>query len=281
MIVLTTGCSPIGLLNSLTPSDTYRGIPDLSFGTHDRQKLDVYVPMLPDRTSASPVVLFFYGGNWTSGSRKDYVFVGEALASRGVVTVVADYRLHPKVDYREILRDCALALEWTGKNIAQYGGDPRRIVLMGHSAGAYNAAMLAYNEAYRNDDVRGFVGLGGPYDFLPLKSGTLREIFGYPNTSPLTQPITFVDENAPPTLLITATKDNSVEPGNSARLANRLRALGREVREIAYPNLSHATLVGTLAKPLRGKAPVLDEVERFIKEHTSVVPLEPRDPRPR
>ncbi len=247
----------------------------IAYGGDPRQQLDVYMPAA--RPAGAPVILFFYGGNWTDGKRGDYLFAGEAFASQGFVAVVADYRLYPQVKFPEFIADSAAAFAWTRKNIAGYGGDPRRIFVAGHSAGAYNAAMLAYNPAYLKAagedvaEVKGFIGLAGPYDFLPLQSQSARAIFGYPDTSPATQPITFVPDapgvRLPPALLLTAPDDTVVSPGNSVRLAAKLRAAGGTARELSYPGLDHPRLVGALAAPLRKHfGPVLDDIAQFVRQ---------------
>jgi acetyl esterase/lipase len=267
---LLAGCSPIRLINELAPADTYRRTPDLAYGPHPRQRLDLYSPVNGPRPA--PVVVFFYGGSWRTGSRADYLFVGEALASRGCIVAVADYRLHPEVRFPDFIDDSAAAVAWVRAHAVAHGGDAGRLFVMGHSAGAYNAAMVALNGRYLEragavpGGIAGLVGLAGPYDFLPLDSRLLRNIFGWPDTPPETQPIRFVGPAAPPTLLLTAQRDTIVSPGNSARLAARLREAGRPVREVTYPQLDHRTLVGALAMPLRDLAPVLDEVASFVSD---------------
>ena len=101
--------------------------------------------MLPRAAAAKsrPVILFFYGGSWNSGRRQGYAFAARALAARGFVVIVPDYRLVPDAVYPDFLRDCAAAVRWARRNAGAHGGDGERIVLVGHSAGAYNAAMLA------------------------------------------------------------------------------------------------------------------------------------------
>lgn len=271
-------CAPLALINSLVPGDTYRAERDIAYGDLPRQRLDVYVPAglpaaQPTGTPGAPIVVFFYGGGWTTGARADYRFAGEAFASRGYVTVIPDYRLHPEVRYPDFLDDCARAVAWVASNTARLGGDPKRIYLAGHSAGAYNAAMLAYAPEYlaragvAPESIRGFVGLAGPYDFRPLTGAATRALFGYPDTPDATQPIHRVRRDGrplPPALLLTAAEDSVVSPGNSARLAAALRAAGGSAREIAYPGLDHTRVVGALAAPLRGFAPVLEDIAGFL-----------------
>ncbi|MBL8382503.1 MAG: alpha/beta hydrolase [Burkholderiales bacterium] len=275
-VLAAAACSPLAVINRLVPDDTHTVTRELAYGEHPRQRLDLYAPLAAGAAAARgvPVVVFFYGGAWTAGARADYRFAGEAFASRGYLAVVADYRLHPEVRFPEFLHDAAAAVAWAARNAARYGGDPARLYLAGHSAGAYNAAMLAYAPRYladagvNPDAIRGFIGLAGPYDFLPLTGATTRAVFGYPDTAPTTQPIHFIgrepQRRLPPALLVTATTDGTVSPGNSARLAARLRAAGAPAVLRSYDNLDHARVVGALAAPLRGMAPVLDDIAAFI-----------------
>lgn len=272
LLLVLSACSPVKLLNALTPDSTFDKTGGIAYGDDPRQKLDVYVPRhaLPD----APVVVFFYGGSWNSGAREDYNFVGEALASRGIVAVVADYRLYPQVRYPLFLQDAARAVAWTKANIREFSGNPQRLYLMGHSSGGYNAAMLALDgdllaaAGMSPKDLRGWIGLAGPYDFLPIENPAVRPVFFWPDSPPQSQPINHVSRDAPPALLIAASKDDLVNPTrNTGGLAHKLRAAGVPVQDFYYSRPNHITLVATLSRPLRGLAPVLDQVVGFIK-HT-------------
>ncbi len=232
-----------------------------------RNILDVYQPADARR---APVIVFLYGGSWQGGSRSTYAFLANALARRGYVTVVPDYRVYPAVRFPGFLEDSAKAVRWARDNAAKFGGDPDTIYLMGHSAGAYNAAMLALDGRWLKavgmspKRIAGFIGLSGPYDFLPLKDGTLSAIFGG-NNRPETQPISYVSRGAPPSLLATGTFDTTVEPANSSRLAERLRAAGNDVTVRRYPAVGHVTILGGFGTPLQPLVPVLDDIDQFIR----------------
>ena len=263
-------CSPLQTINALTPSSTYQRTEGVAYGSGARDRLDIYTPV--GGAAPAPVVVFFYGGNWNSGSRTDYRFVGEALASRGILAVIADYRLYPEVRYPDFLVDSAAAVAWTARNIGRYGGNPQKLFVMGHSAGAYNAAMVALDGRWMGKSglspsmLRGWIGMAGPYDFLPIENEGAKPVFFAPNTPRESQPIVHVTAAAPSTLLIASKQDSLVNPvRNTGGLARTLRAAGVKVEEIYTDRTSHTSLIGSLARPLRGLAPTLELIERFVK----------------
>ncbi len=270
--------SPLTLLNALALIDTAKSrvVRDVAYGHEARQKLDLYIP----RSSNTParVVVFLYGGNWNSGSREQYGFVGRALASQGILTVVADYRLSPQVTYPTFIEDSAQAVSWTLKHIGEYGGNARQIFVAGHSAGAYNAAMVALDPRWLAKfdaspaALRGWIGIAGPYDFLPIVAESIKPAFLYPNTPVDSQPIRHVTAAAPPTLLITGSADTVVDPErNSAGLAAALRAKHVPVQTVSLEGVGHGMLVGAFAPVLRSFFPVLEEVSHFVSRNTDVM----------
>jgi hypothetical protein len=113
--------------------------------------------------------------------------------------------------------------------------------------------------------VRGWIGLAGPYDFIPITNEATRPVFLYPDTPPDSQPINHVSASAPAALLIASKKDKLVDPiRNTGGLAVKLRTVGVAVTEIYFDKTSHQTLIAAISWPLRGLAPVLDTVDRFV-----------------
>ena len=269
---LVSGCSGAQVLDRLVAHDTYHGPTGVAYGPDPRQLLDVYQPATDTVPGGAPVVLFFYGGNWTRGERADYRFVGEALAANGIIAVVADYRLSPQVHYDGVLEDCALALQWTLAHAAGLGGDPARVMVMGHSAGAYNAAMLALDPRWlaalglAPKRLAGWIGLAGPYDFLPIRDPEVQVAFGWPQTPADSQPLLYAATKAPRTLLLAARNDTVVDAQrNTVGLATRLRAAGTEIEVRIFDHIGHVTTVAALARPLDWLAPVLPTVVAFVR----------------
>lgn len=280
--LMLAGCSVIETFNALVPTSGFTKTADIPYGgpghALPRRKLDVYVPNDASPTGGRPVVVFYYGGSWDSGRKEEYLFVAEALTSQGWIAVLPDYRLYPEVKFPEFLDDAALAMRWTRDNIASHGGDPKRIFAMGHSAGAHIAAMLAYDTQHLQKvgiqprELAGFIGLAGPYDFLPLKSERLKVIFGPEEQRPRSQPINFVTADAPPALLLHGDADTIVGPHNSANLARRIQERGGRVQLLRYPDLGHRDIVVNLSALFRAGKPELPAIAAFIRNGGATPP---------
>lgn len=270
VLLVACGCSPLAALNALVPERGFVRQEGIAYGTQQRQRLDVYVPRV-EGSGALPVVVFFYGGSWQGGSRENFLFVAEALTSRGFVVVVPDYRVYPEVRYPGFVEDAALAVSWTATHIAGHRGDPKRIALMGHSAGAHIAAMLAYNrrflDAKTRSAVNAMVGLAGPYDFTPTDP-VIRAILAGEGDVKLAMPAQYVQGGEPPSLLVTGNNDTTVNPSNTERLERRLREAGSPVEVLRYPSLGHVKVLASLAAPLRDDG-LLDSIDRFLKKARS------------
>jgi acetyl esterase/lipase len=241
---------------------------DVPYAAGPRHKLDVY---RPDKLSApAPVVMFIYGGSWRAGSKFEYEFVGRAFAAAGFVTVIADYRLWPDVRYPDFLEDNGAAMRWIQAHIAEYGGDPKRFFLAGHSAGAYNAVMLGLDNSFLHDNgvtmpIRAIAAISGPYNFYPFEYGEVRDTFGQAANPEGTQPINLVNADAPPMLLASGTADPIVRVENSRALAAKLRAAGLWVTEKYYEGFGHLEPVVALGKLMRFRMPILGDVVDFFQ----------------
>ena len=270
-LALLVACAPTAALNAVASREGAAPTQAVAYGPLARHRLDIYRPAMPAPAAGWPVVVFFYGGSWTDGERADYRFVGTALAARGVLTLVADYRLYPEVRYPEFLNDCALAAAHGLEHAARLGGDPQRVFVMGHSAGAYNAAMLALDPRWLRsaghapDELAGWIGLAGPYDFLPMKNRFAQPVFFHPNYPAGSQPVDYAARHSPRAFLGAALTDTLVDPQrNSVGLASRLQAAGAPVTLKLYERVNHVTIAAAMAWPLRWLAPVLDDVVAFI-----------------
>jgi acetyl esterase/lipase len=267
LAALVSACSPAALLNLAVPQEGYRIERDLAYGADPRQKLDLYVP---DHLAApAPVLLFFYGGSWEGGSKSYYKALGQAFASKGVIVAVADYRVYPQVRYPAFVEDGARAFKFIHTQVAAQGGDPARLFVSGHSAGAYIAMMLAADPHYLRAAgaepswIRGVIGIAGPYDFLPLQDENLVAIFGGENRSD-TQPINHIDGKRTPMLLAYGTDDTTVLPRNTLAIAAKLRSFGSPVEVKSYPGVGHIGIILSLAPGFRGRTTLRQDVLDFI-----------------
>jgi len=263
-----SACSPVSVLNALAPRGGIAERRDIAYGEQPRQALDLYIPA---GATAAPVVVFFYGGRWSEGDRSQYRFVGAALADLGFLCVVPDYRVFPAARFPAFLQDGAAAIAWTRANIAEHGGDPERISLIGHSAGAHIATMLTLDKQWLaghsldSDHVlTSTTGLAGPYDFLPLEEPDLEAIFAPAGDLRLTQPITFSRGGAAPLFLAAGDDDTTVRPANTRNLAASVRAAGGTVETRFYRGVGHRLILGSFAGVLRWYAPVLRDVASFL-----------------
>jgi acetyl esterase/lipase len=267
------GCSRLGFLAANVPAafGPYKRHANIAYGADPQQRLDVYVP---ERAAPEPrpVVVFWHGGRWRYGDKADYRFVGAALAESGYVAVVANYRHYPQVKMPGFLSDAAQAALWAAAHAKEYGGNPERLYLMGHSAGAHLAAMVTLDPRYfaaagrTAPPITGVIGLSGPYDFLPLLEPDVQDMFGPPPIYPESQPINFVRGDAPPMLLVHGLEDDTVRPKNSCNLAAALRAAGVPVTLKLYPKISHSDTVAALTSLLRGRAPTLADIRAFVDQ---------------
>ena len=274
----------VGVLNTadrlLNGGDgAIRQVAAVRYGADPAQKLEMFVPAAARKPL--PIVVFVHGGSWASGDPHDYRFMARTLCAEGYAVVLAGYRLYPHARYPAMLEDGAAALRWVRDNAARLGGDPARIALMGHSAGAYNVVMLTLDRQWLRgagvDEhaIRGTVSLAGPFDFLPFDSPATIHSFGKAPDPSMTQPINFVRADAPPMLLVTGDSDTRVKPRNSRRLARLLSEAGAPNQPVVLRGVTHESIIMAFARPFSRDRTVLDAVLPFLARVTARAPDAP------
>ncbi|PZP53291.1 MAG: esterase [Micavibrio aeruginosavorus] len=264
---LISACTQINMavVNAPTHFGKVKSINDVAFGAEKWQRLDIYIPPNAAENKKLPVIVFYYGGRWQEGSKNYYKFVGSALAKQGYIVVIPDYRKYPEVKFPAFVEDGAQSLSWIYDHIGEYGGNKNEIQIAGHSAGAHIAALLTTDERYlkhqgkdRSKVIKKFVGLAGPYDFVPYEDD-LKDMFGPPSNYPQMQATTFVDGRQPPMLLLWGEKDQYVGKFNMDKLAERIRVNGGCVKTKIYPGVDHIWLLGDLSWLSNNKHGVLKD----------------------
>ncbi|UXC93009.1 MULTISPECIES: alpha/beta hydrolase [Sphingobium] len=273
--MVAAAVSPLRTFDLLVPKDEggVKVASDIPYGAGPRQKLDIYAPRQRAANARLPVILFFYGGSWASGTRKGYEFVGRALAAQGFLVVIPDYRIGPANLYPDFVKDGASVVRWIAAHGREYGGAPTNIVLSGHSAGAYIAAMLAVDDRWLGKDrqaVKGLVGIAGPYDFAPFDLPASKAAFGTWPRPADTQPVSWAGAGDPPALLMVGGSDETVRARNSEALAARLRAGGVTVRIKRYPAIGHIGMIMAMARPFRYRARIVADAAKFARQVTAV-----------
>jgi acetyl esterase/lipase len=269
--LLVGGCADL-FFHAVDSLEAVRNVSEhdnLVFDAKHGLALDAYVP---DHAANAPVVVFFYGGSWVEGKRHWYRYVGNALAGNGVIAMIPDYRKYPDVRFPAFMHDAANAVAWARDHAAEFGGDPHRLFVMGHSAGGQIAALLAADKRYLNAvgmqprDLAGMIGVAGAYAFLPFVDDE-PEIFG--NTAKGrydSQPINFVDGDEPPLLLLQGRDDGEVPLRNAEAMAERAHAMGGIAILKLYPDVGHSSIMLAFARGHHGRAPSLADTLAFIAD---------------
>lgn len=264
--MLLTSCSPLHLVNTISTENDGMTVSDERYGKAPRQQLDIYVP---ERIVAgSPVVVFFYGGSWKRGEKGNYAFVGHSLSRKGFVTVIPDYRLYPDVTFPAFVEDGAKVLAWVRGHLEQARNG---IVVMGHSAGAHTAALLAFDKRYLekmgqpSSIVSGMIGLAGPYGFNPMEFKSTKPIFAEVESIEKTKPITFACSDQLPLLLLHGLDDSVVIPENSRELKRRVYACGGNVRYVELDDIGHFSILLGLSDSFLAEEAIQSSIERFLQ----------------
>ncbi len=244
---------------------------DITYATNNRNDLDIWTAK-DGAEEPKPVLIFFYGGSWNSGEKDHYGFAAKAYAARGFLVVLPNYRLHPETVFPAMVEDSAAAIAWTHDYIAKYGGDPAKIFVAGHSAGAYNAMMAALDPQWlgrlgkNTDIIRGVIGLAGPYDFHPFTSDAAKASFGSISRPEITQPINYAHKDNPPLWLASGDTDDVVQPRNSKVLEQKLNDLGGRAEYKEYAGIDHYRIIMAISRPFRSSASILDDSVAFMQD---------------
>lgn len=247
-----------------------------------RHALDVYAPPGP---GPHPVVVFIHGGGWRTGDRDGafgvYRRLGRRLASLGIVAVIPGYRLAPDHKHPAQVRDVARAIGWTVQHAASFGGDPRALFVMGHSAGAHLAALAALDRRWlaeqglRPDALSGVIAISGPYDLRDLSSEAAAMVEGAFGGDPEAwfdaTPATHLSPGTVPPFLITVAEDDPEVLLRGGRVfAEALRGAGVPVEEHTIAGRSHNSILVELG---RAGEPLTDLVLGFTRAQGPAQPV--------
>lgn len=269
------GCSSakLAIANKIAASEgSYTVKRDVAYGADPRQQLDIYLPKNPKNTlENAPVLVFFYGGSWQTGSRTDYEFAAQPFADAGYIVVIPDYAKYPAHQYPAFMEDAAKAVHWVSRHIQQYGGNPQHIYLAGHSAGGHIAALLGTDKKYlgkTHQQISGVIGLSGAYDFTP-KEKDIKAIFAPANPVHTAMPAHYIDGTQPPFLLIWGANDNKVGRQNIDQMQAAIDEKGGQLEVVIYPELNHIGTVAALAIPKRASANIVETMLKFMQQEQS------------
>ncbi len=280
-----SACAPIGLVNAVSHTYPATITTDISYGELPRQKFDLYLPEEHLSSRPTPVLVYFYGGSWNSGNKSIYEFLGRRFASLGYIVAIPNYGLYPEVTYPEFLKDSAAAVKAITDSMQQpefqkYRPDSQ-VILMGHSAGAYNAAMLSLDPRWlaaqhvsSRQVIKAWIGVAGPYDLYPIEVKKVQPVFHHPNYPPNSNPIELVAGAQQPVLFLVAENDRLVDPQrNSYAMAEALRSQQIQAKTITISGTNHGTIIGTLSPLLFYKDSILPPIQEFITSLYPVVAL--------
>lgn len=273
------GCSAVQVINSVSKIHGATVQENIAFDSNPRLTLDLYLPSPPNPEAQvnTPVIVFFYGGSWNRGEKSEYEFVGRRLASLGYIAAIPNYRVYPEAKYPQFLEDGAKAsakvLQLLSSPQYQAYKPDNRLIMMGHSAGAYNAAMLAMDDRWlgrenvnRNNSIKGLIGMAGAYNIYPICVEEVRPVFDHPNYPTNSQPIDYVGSSKVPTLLLAPEEDTLVSTKkNTLSLHQALLKNKTPSKVVAVKGTDHITVLGTLSPILFFKGDSLGPIQNFVQ----------------
>ena len=257
---------PLAVFNLLMPKDPAQVIMrDIAYGQHQRQRYDLFAPL---QGHHFPLLIFVHGGAWDSGGKDGYDFVGHAFASKGYLTALIDYRQVPDVQYPAFVEDTAKAVAHMRSEATKYDGDPSRVYLVGHSAGAYNIVQATLNPAFAADigSIKAIAAMAGPFDFVPIQHPSIEKAFGKYQPLEDTQPRKFIRADQPPLLMLHGLDDDLVLPESYRDFYKAVKDSGAHVEFHEYPATNHISILGDLSRPFRHRSPTYETIIKFFEQ---------------
>lgn len=255
-------------LNRLTPKQGYHVQNNIPYGLKARHRLDLYRTSAPRQQR--PLIVFVHGGAWMHGDKKDYGFIGEAFAKEGFDVAVINYHLAPEYIFPASIDDLSLALSYLTQSQHKLQIEVENVVLMGHSAGAFNVMSALYHptpyQLQVKENIRAIVGLAGPYHFDYKGDPICADAFDQNVPYQQVMPYYFVEHNQVKHYLFTADKDNIVGYSNSEDFDRRLKASGNHSQLIQIPRVGHITMIGSVSSLFSRFFKTKSEIMRVLDE---------------
>lgn len=263
----STGLSIINSAIKLTRP--YELTQDIKFGSQPWQNLDVYSAV--DQGRSAPVIILVYGGGWSWGDKSLYHFAADAFTRKGYTVVIPNYIKYPEGKFPQFIEDIATSVAWVESNISEYNGDPDKLFLVGHSAGAHTVALLASDRQYllnagaNSNNIKGLAGIAGPYNFTPKEPDYI-ETFG-PENYDVMKVMNHIDGNEPAMLLIHAKGDTAVGQFNQTTLAQTISSKGGIVETVLYGNdITHISILLKLHPWFADEVDVANDIHMFFSK---------------
>ena len=255
-------------INYLTPKDTFEKEEHLAYGLKARNRLDLYRTKNPKKQK--PLIVFVHGGSWQHGNKRDYLFIGETFAREGFDVAVINYQLAPENIFPAFVDDLAQAIHYLNQNKVKLNISTDNMILMGHSAGAFNVMSVVYSAQSQNfkykDQIKAIVGLAGPYHFDYVGDPLSEHAFDHKISYQQVMPYYFIEPNQIKHYLLVAEQDQVVERKNARDLDIALRQKGNHSHIAVIPKTGHITIVATLASLMSHYFKTKRTILHFLEE---------------
>jgi len=236
-------------LNRLTPRKGYSVQENVAYGLRARHRLDLFHTQTP--REHRPLIVFVHGGAWMHGDKKDYRFIGEAFAKEGFDVAVINYHLAPEHIFPASIDDLSLALNYLNVHQLKYQISTEKVVLMGHSAGAFNVMSALYHpkpyEIQCRSQITAIIGLAGPYHFDYKGDPICADAFDQNRPYQEVMPYYFVESNRVKHYLLVAENDDVVGLSNAVDLDRRLKEKGNYSQLWTVPRIGHISMIGSVS----------------------------------